>query len=243
MDKFNLTTTIALFFLMAFASESYSQKPVLNRPLSLSVNAAKHYHIGKIAQNDFYAINQTGFNIQLAATYRMWEYWGLSFKYDYSIIPMDATGMAEHFLELNNTAIEVRVNASSISISQIGLGYYHDFPLTKKIFFRVMPYVGLSVLKSPSIDAEIFGIPHSTYMESFGTSVGYFYELQVKPTYAITRELRVNAFISYSGGFHEMSSQVDGVLLSEPINFNYGRISAGIGVEIAIPWIEMNWKY
>ena len=228
---------------MAFAFEGYAQKPVLNRPLSLSLNAAKHYHIGKIAHNDFYVINQTGFNFQLAATYRMWEYWGLSLKYDYSIIPIDAAAMAEHFLELNNTANEIRVNASPISILQIGLGYYHDFPLDKKIFFRVMPYVGLSVLKSPNIEAEIFGVPHSTYSESSGTSVGYFYELQVKPTYAITRELRVNAFISYSGGINEMTSQVDGVPLSNPINLNYGRISVGLGIEIAFPWIEMNWKY
>ena len=243
MDRFNLTKCIVLIFLMSFACVGYTQKPILNRPLSLSINAAKHYHIGKITQNDFYQINQTGFHAQLAATYRMWEYWGLSFKYDYSLIPMDATGMAEHFLKINNTANEVRVTTSPISVSQIGLGYYHDFPLDKKIFFRVMPYVGLSVLKSPNIDAQIFGIPHSTYTESSGTSVGYFYELQVKPTYSITRELRVNVFISYAGGFHEMSSQVDGVLLSDPVNFNYGRISVGIGVEIAIPWIEMNWKY
>lgn len=229
--------------ILCFSSAALGQKPILNRPLSVSLNTAKHYHTGAIAKNDFYAIEQTGFHAQLAATYRMWEFWGLSLKFDYSIVPMNAAAIAGHFLDRDNTAVSVTAIAGSMTVSQLGLGYYHDFPVNKKAFVRIMPYVGLSILRSPAIQAEIMSTPHRLYNELPGTSTGYFYELQIKPVYSITRELSVNIFLSYAGGKHTLMNEADDLPSPAPVNLSYGRISAGLGVEIAIPWIEMYWKY
>lgn len=232
-----------LLIMLCFCSAIFAQKPVLNRPLSVSVNVGKHYHIGKISTNDFYRIEQSGFHTQLAATYRMWKFWGLSAKFDYSVIPVNAEAIARHFLEQSNTAISASATSGPLTVSQLGLGYYYDFPVTKSIFIRVMPYAGLSLLKSPDIKAVILSTPHRFYKETPGRSVGFFYELQVKPTYSITRELRINAFLSYSGASHHLTTEMAGTLITRSYNLSYGRISAGVGVEIALPWVEMYWKY
>lgn len=225
--------------------ELRGQTPVLNQPLSFSIQGARQHLLGPATDGKSILGTQQVRNYFLEATlsYRVWKNWGIVAKIDHAVHPANAEAMARLMLNTDNNNRSIVLRSGEFHTTLLGLGAYLDFFITKEFYIRTSLYGGASLLRTPEIIGEVDSAPLAIYQLSSGANTGYFLDLQAKPSYSINRNFRVNLLLSAAGALHNLT--LESSQGNFPVNgrLNFLRFAVGIGLEHALPWPKVKWKY
>jgi hypothetical protein len=240
---------VLLLFLSGFFGGStftlMAQTPVLNQPLSFSIQGARQQLLGPAvdASSILGTQQEKNYFLEIALSYRVWKNWGIVAKWDHAVHPANVEAMARLMASTDANTRSVFLQSGEFHTSLAGLGGYMDFFVTKSLFIRTALYGGVSFLRTPEIIAEVNSAPLAVYQLSPGLNTGYFLDLQVKPSYSVHRNFRVHLLLSASGALHNLSIESNQNNFPLNGNLNFLRLGLGLGIEHALPWPKVKWKY
>ncbi len=149
-------------------------------------------------------IKNMGGTISSQLRYQLSEKVGAELHFAYHFFPADAEKTATEILHSEPTAQSISLHMRTIRANQFGVGAYRAFQLGKKIRLMATPRIGVSVLHTPEITANLTTEPFSELVYGAGRNSALFFSMNLNAAYRICRDIDFEWGIGYDHATHRI---------------------------------------